>query len=103
MPSAVNVAGDVASAATALAGLILVFLGAIASSFASYQKQEQASVRSRFQLRAWLAFVGFVLALLSAALAVAGRWLALECAALLAIVLLFVALIWVAFAALSGD
>jgi uncharacterized membrane protein len=56
-------------AATALAGLILVFLGAISASFASYHKQEQAAVRARFQTRAWIAFVGFTLALLSAALA----------------------------------
>jgi hypothetical protein len=102
MPSALPVAGDIATAAAALAGLVLVFLGAIASTFTSYQKQEQAAVRGRLQLRAWLAFVGFVLALLATASALAGKWLGHECTALVALALLFVALIWVTFAALSA-
>jgi hypothetical protein len=102
MPSALSVAGDVAGSATALAGLILVFLGAISTSFDSYGKQEQGSVRSRYQQRGWFAFVGFALALASAFLALLAKWLSNECAAIASLVLLFVALIWVLFAALSS-
>lgn len=102
MPSAIGVAGDVASSAAALAGLILVFLGAIGTAFDGYQKQEQNSVRGRYQLRAWLAFVGFVLALLSTAFALMGEWLSSECAALVGLGLLFVSLAWVLFAALAA-
>lgn len=102
MPSAVNVAGEVASAATALAGLVLVFLGAIASSYGTYEKTAQAAVRGRFQTRAWFAFVGLVLSLLAGLLAVVAKWLTNECAGLAAIVLLFIALIWVLLAALSA-
>lgn len=100
MPSAIPIAGDVAGAATALAGLILVFLGATAASFESYQKQEQRSVIGRYQRRAWLAFVGFCLALLAVPLALVGKWYGQECAALVAAALLSVALIWVLLAAL---
>jgi len=100
MPSAIGVAGEVLASAVALAGLILVFLGAVASSFGSYQKAEQATVRARYQLRAWFAFVGFTLALLSAILALIAKWLTNDCAALAAVALLAAALIWVLLAAL---
>lgn len=101
MPSAVSVAGEVASAGAALAGLILVFLGAIATGFDSFQKQEQNAVKARYQRRAWFAFVGFVLSLLAVALALGGKWLGSPCAALGAVVLLAVALGWVFVAALG--
>lgn len=96
---ALRVAGDVATAAIALAGLILVFIGAIATSFDSYQKTEQAAVRRRYQRRAWFSFVGFVLAVISAALAILGKWLGIQCAALASIWVLFLGLIWVLIAA----
>jgi hypothetical protein len=56
IPSAVEVSGDVVSASTALAGLILVFLGATSTSYDSYQATERGAVRSRYQRRAWFAF-----------------------------------------------
>jgi len=88
---ALNVAGDVAASAVALAGLILVFLGYISTSFDSYEKTEQNAVRARYQWRAWFAFAGFVLALASALLALIGKWLHYECAALGAVLILFLA------------
>ena len=53
---------------TALAGLILVFLGSIFTSFESYHRTERDAVRSRIQIRAYLAFSGFVFALFASAL-----------------------------------
>jgi phosphatidylglycerophosphate synthase len=100
MPSAVNVAGEVASAATALAGLLLVFLGLISNSYGAYQAQERGTVRARYQMRAWFAFVGFVLALLSALLALVGKWLANDCAAIVALAVLAVSVVWAFFAGL---
>jgi len=97
---ALGVAGDVATAAVALAGLILVFLGTLSTSFDSYQKTEQNAVRGKYQRRAWFSFVGFVLALLSAGLAISGKWLAIQCAALAGVVILFLSLLWVLVAAL---
>jgi len=102
IPSPIEVSGDVIAAATALAGLILVFLGATSTSYDSYQKTEQGAVRGRYQRRAWFAFVGFVLALLSAFLALLGKWFHQECASLAGIALFVVALGWVLFAALSS-
>ncbi|MBV5271133.1 MAG: hypothetical protein JZU55_16055, partial [Afipia sp.] len=68
MPSAVELGGDISAAATSLAGLLLVFLGAISTTFDTYQAQEKNAVRGRYQRRAWFAFTGFVLALLAAAM-----------------------------------
>jgi hypothetical protein len=96
---AIEVAGDVATAASAMAGLILVFIGAISSSFDSYQKVEQKAVLARYQRRAWLAFSGFVLALLSTLSALIAKWRVWECAAETSFALLFAALIIVLAAA----
>jgi hypothetical protein len=70
-----NVAGEVVGASTALAGLILVYLGSIAASYASYETTQQGSVRLSHQRRIWLAFIGFVFALGSSALA---DWLRMQ-------------------------
>jgi hypothetical protein len=96
---AVEVAGDVATAASAMAGLVLVFIGAISSSFDSYQKAEQRAVLARYRRRAWFAFAGFVLALLSTLSALIAKWRTWECAAEASLMLLFVALIIVLAAA----
>ncbi|MBE1207460.1 hypothetical protein [Aminobacter carboxidus] len=101
MPSALPVMGEVAGAAAALAGFILVFLGGIFASFDSYERTEKKSVLPRFQRRAWFGFVGFVLALASTFLALVAKWLTNECTAAVALVLLFIALIWVLYATLS--
>ena len=49
--------------------------------------------------RAWFAFTGFTLALISVLLALIGKWLDQECAALAAIVIFVVALFWALLAA----
>ncbi len=100
MAGAIEIAGDVASAAAAVAGLTLVFIGAISSSFDSYQKTEQATIRSRYQRRAWFAFVGFALTLLATSLALISKLFTFPCATIAALVILFVALIFVLFAGL---
>jgi hypothetical protein len=69
-----EVAGDIAAAATALSGLLLVFLGAIANSFDSFEATSQRAVRKKYALRAWLVFVGFVASLIAASTAIAGKW-----------------------------
>jgi len=54
---------------TALAGLILVFLGSSINAFDSYGAAEQAAVRGRFRLRALIAIGGLLSSLLSAGMA----------------------------------
>jgi hypothetical protein len=90
----VELSGDVVTGASALAGLFLVYLGNVATGFGSYEKQAQAAVRRGFQIRGWLAVAGIVLAILSAVLALVGKWSGSNSAAAAAIVLLLAALIF---------
>jgi hypothetical protein len=100
VPSAVEIAGDISAAGAALAGLILVFIGAASTSFDSYERQEQHAVRLRYQTRAWIAFVGFAFALLSAPTALVAKWLSLSCLSLAALAMLIGSLAFALFAAL---
>jgi uncharacterized membrane protein YhaH (DUF805 family) len=92
MPGAIEVGGDVSAAAVALAGLLLVFLGSISTTYDSYAKQEQGAVRGRYQRRAWLAFGGFAFAILATAFGIAGKVFHQECSAIAGIGCLAVAL-----------
>lgn len=69
----VSTAGDIASASTALGGLLLVFLGSIVNAFGSYRPEDQGTVRRKYIVKGSLAFAGFVLALAAAALALDGK------------------------------
>lgn len=103
MSSAAEIAGDSANGASAMAGLILVFLvfiGAINSIFDSYQTAEQKAARIRYQRRTGFAFAGFVLALFSTLGAWIAKSYAWEWAAEASLVLVFVALIAVIAAAI---
>ncbi len=95
MAAAIEVAGDVAAAGSALAGLILVYMGAVAASFDSFEPQERKTVGPRHRGRAWFAFVGLILCLGSVGLALFAKWLAIECMAASALFILAIALAWV--------
>lgn len=90
-----EIAGDVASSSGTLAGLILVYIGALATGFGAFEATERRSVAGSYQRRAWFAYVGFVLFLISVALAVLGKWLAVDGMAVGALALLIVGLAWV--------
>lgn len=93
----VSASGEVVTAGTALAGLILIYIGSLVTSYGSYQAQEQKTVRNKFLGRAWLAFVGFFLALSAAALGVIGKWLDNCCAGNVSVWVLLAAFAWTVF------
>ena len=74
-----DTAGDIASASTALGGLLLVFIGSVANGYAAFAKQDQPAVRWRHLRKGLFAFAGFVLALVAAGLALAGKVLSADC------------------------
>src|SRR5947208_514902 len=94
MADPVEVVADVIVAATALAGLLIVYLGSVAAGYGSYERAAQATVRGAFQMRAWFAFVGIVLAIISAMLGLGAKWFHSACMANASIVLILVALLW---------
>lgn len=91
---AMAVTSDVISAGTALAGLILVYVGFQVSDYGSYRPTERKAVKSKFQLRVVLALIGVGLALLSALVALLAKAAGSENAAPIAVVLAVLAFIW---------
>jgi hypothetical protein len=90
----INLAGDVIAAGTVLAGLILVYLGAVANEYASFPRTDQGAVRPIFMRRAWFAAVGIVFSIAASGLAVLGKWLAQNCLVGAAAIFLAIALVW---------
>ena len=97
-----NVAAEVVTAGTALAGLILIYIGSVVTGYGTYQPQEQKAVRSKFQARAWLAFAGFALSLLAAALGVLAKWLDSACIGNVSVWFLLGAFLWGVFATVQA-
>lgn len=89
-----SVSGEIVTAGTALAGLILIYIGALVTSYGSFAATEQKSVKGKFQQRAWLAFVGLFLAMLAASLAILGKWTQSPCATNAAAIIILVAFAW---------
>jgi len=98
----IAVAGEVVTAGTALAGLILIYIGSIATAFEARQPGgERNAVRLAFLGKAWVAFVGLFLALFAAGLSVIGKWLGSACPANVAVWILLAAFGWAIFAAVQ--
>jgi hypothetical protein len=71
---ATHIADQVLTASTALAGLLLVAIGANATAYESYDAQSKPAVWGRFARRGWLAFAGFALSIFSALSALVYYW-----------------------------
>lgn len=99
MTDLVALASDVVAGATALAGLMLVYIGNVSSAFAAFTREQQSTVRAAHQIRVWLAFVGFISAVTAAGLALIGKWMNSGYIAGASVILLLLALIWGAGAA----
>lgn len=99
----IAVAGEVVTAGTALAGFILIYIGSLVTSFSARQPGgERNAVRIAFLARAWIAFVGFFLALLAAALAIISKWISSPCAGNVATWVLLAAFVWAIFATVQA-
>lgn len=95
----VSASGEVVTAGTALAGLILIYIGSVATAFEARQPGgERNAVKLVFLTRAWLAFVGFVLALLASGLAIIGKWIGSPCTGNVSVWVLLAAFVWAVFA-----
>lgn len=95
----IDLAGQLLGGATALSGLLLVFIGAVASGYDSYDAEHQPTVRDSYKRRARLALAGFFLALLAAVTALLGSVIAVKGLVIAAIVSLAISLVLVAIAA----
>jgi hypothetical protein len=79
IPSAMGVSSDILAAATTLAGLVLVFLAATIARYSAIPGfLQDTKTRARYRRKAWFNFVGFVLAVVAALLALFGKWFQCE-------------------------
>ena len=67
-----NLLGQIFAGGTALAGLVLVFLGSVLASYDSFEPTARRAIKSKYQWRAWLAFAGFAFSLIAAACGLIG-------------------------------
>ena len=74
----VSVVSDIAGAGTALAGLILVYLGAVAVRYETLDQKNQSSARDVYRRHARRAFRGLVIALVAAIAALTAKSLKAE-------------------------
>jgi hypothetical protein len=74
----VSVASDIAAAGSALAGLILVYLGAVSVRYETLDPKDQASARDVYRRHARRAFRGIVIALVATVAALAAKLLKSE-------------------------
>ena len=86
--------GDIIAAGTALAGLILVYLGAVANEYGRFPTTDQRAVRDIFIRRAWFATFGIIFAISASGIALGGKFLASSFWVGLSAFLLVLALIW---------
>jgi len=96
---ALSLTGDVIAAGTALAGLVLVYLGSVSAGYASYERDQQRTVRAVYQRKAWFAVGGILLSILASGIAVLAKWSANDWIAGVSIIILAFALAWAAIAA----
>jgi hypothetical protein len=101
MPDALGMAGDIIQGATALAGLMIVFIGNAIAGYGTYTKEQQKSVRSAYYQRAWFGFWGVIVAIVAAVLAILAKWNDINGLAIAAGFCLLGALVWAGVCALS--
>lgn len=91
---ALSVTSDIIGAGTALAGLMLVYIGFQIADFGTYSATEKKTVKPKFQLRAGLAVVGVILALLAALAALLTKAAGDQNFAIVPITLAVIAFLW---------
>jgi sterol desaturase/sphingolipid hydroxylase (fatty acid hydroxylase superfamily) len=94
MASPTEIGSDVVAAGAAVAGLMLVYMGALSNEYGSYDATQQDSVRGRFRWRMWFAFVGLLPNAISIPFGLAAKALENACALWAALILLAVGLTW---------
>jgi hypothetical protein len=58
----------------ALAGFILVYLGALATAFAGFPKEDRRAVRPSSRYRAWFALIGILFCVFACGFAALAKW-----------------------------
>jgi hypothetical protein len=89
-----ELAGDIIAGSSAFAGLIIVYVGSVATAYSGYTREEQRTVRPKLRRRAAIAAVGVGLAACSSTLALCGKWASSNWMVGLAAILMIFTLAW---------
>ncbi len=90
-----EIGGDVVTGASAFTGLVLVYLGAVVSSYQSYDPVQADTVRAAYQRRAWFATIGILVSALAVLSATFAKWFKLEWLGDVSVALFVIATFWV--------
>ena len=96
---ALKMADAIVGASSATAGLLLVFLGSVTSSYELYRPTDKKAVRKKYQERGLVAWLGLIIAFASAVLGLLAQWMTAANLAVAAFLLLTVSLLFVLYAA----
>ena len=100
IPAATGISSDILAAATTLAGLVLVFLAAEVTRYlATPGILRDTKMRAKYRGRAWFTFLGFLLAVAAALLALFGKWFQYEPLSLSAVAAFVLSALWAVVAA----
>lgn len=101
IPAATGISSDILAAATTLAGLVLVFLAAEVTRYlATPGILRDTKMRAKYRGRAWFTFLGFLLAVAAALLALFGKWFQYEPLSLSAVAAFVLSALWAVIAAI---
>jgi len=99
---ALGATGEVVASGTALAGLMLIYIGIQVTNYGSYTATERKTVKPKFLLRASLAAIGVASALIAAALGLIAKTLNNQCLAGWAVSVAVVAFVWTILVAVAN-
>jgi hypothetical protein len=94
MASATEIGGDVVAAGSAVAGLMLVYMGSLSASFSTYSPTEKRTVQGSFSRRMWFACTGLLLNGASIPFGLAAKALDCVCALFVSLGFLMLGLCW---------
>jgi hypothetical protein len=83
------------SGGTALAGLILVFLGGTINAYETFDRVQKTAVRSKYLARARLGLAGFLFAILSALSALSLVWVSVPSLILVSVISILISFLLV--------
>lgn len=103
MASATETGGDVVAAGAAIAGLMLVYMGALSANYSTYEAIAKKAVKGSFRRRIWFAFAGVALNAAAIPFGLAAKALDCICALWASLAFLVLGLVWlIAVAVLSA-
>jgi hypothetical protein len=101
IPDAVGISSDILAAATTLAGLVLVFLATEVTRYLGTPGiLRDTKMRAKYRRQAWFTFLGFLLAVAAALLALFGKWFQYEPLSLSAAAAFVLSALWAVVAAM---